>query len=147
MASRTTTSSQREIFSETGTGTSSSKDVTHSDRDMSEEATDPMGSESINKEASSNSSYSRATTSSQSGIFSSYNNHSHCSTNTPSQSEIFSDYDANSESSSRETSRSSSPECDNLKTGTLYPPPLKWQLYTEQYMMPFMQSEINKNGQ
>ena len=30
---RTTTSSQREIFSETGTGTSSSKDMTHSDGD------------------------------------------------------------------------------------------------------------------
>ena len=35
---RTTTSSQREVLSETGTGTSSSEYVTHSDADTSEEA-------------------------------------------------------------------------------------------------------------
>ena len=75
-ASRTDTPSQREIFSETGTGTSSSKDVTHSDRDMSEQATDPMGSESNSKKTSSRTSHSRTTTSCQSEIFSSYNNHS-----------------------------------------------------------------------
>ena len=50
-SSRTTTPSKREMFSETGTGSSSSKDITHSDRVMSEEATDPMRSESSNKVA------------------------------------------------------------------------------------------------
>ena len=43
---RTNTSSQREIFSETGTGTHLSKDVTHSDGDMSEEASPQTGTES-----------------------------------------------------------------------------------------------------
>ena len=80
--SRTDTPSQREIFCETGTGTSSSEDVMHSDRDMSEEATHSTGSESINEETSMGTSYSRTTT--------------------HSQSEIFTDYNANSESSSRE---------------------------------------------
>ena len=89
-------------FSETGTGTSSSEDVTHSDGDMSEEATDPAGSESRNEEVSNMTSSSRTVTSSQ--------------------SEIFSDYNANSESSSRETSRPSSPESGNLTTRTLYSP-------------------------
>ena len=118
---RINTSSQREIFSETGTGTSSSKDVTHSDADMSEEAPHQMGTESNHKEASDKSSHSRTTTSYQSEIFSSYNNQSDFRTYTPSQSEI-SDYDANSESSRRETSRKSSPESGNLKARMLYSP-------------------------
>ena len=101
-ASRTNTPSQREIFSEIGTGTSSSEDVTHSDRDMSEEATDPMGSESSSEETSMETSHSRTTT--------------------PSQSKIFSYYNANSQSSSRETLRPSSPESGNLTTRTLCSP-------------------------
>ena len=119
--SRSSTSSQREMFSETGTGTNSSKDMTHSDVDMSEEAAHQTETESNHKEASDSSSHSRTTTSSQSEIFSSYNNHSDFDTYTPSQSEI-SEYDANSESSSRETSRPSSPESDNLTTRMLYSP-------------------------
>ena len=122
VAPRTSTSSQREIFSETGTGTSSSEYMTHSDKDMSEEPIDPTGSEPINEEAGNSSSYSRTITYSQGEIFSSYNNCSHCSTSSPSQSEMFSDYDANSESSSRETSRPSSPEPGNLRTRTLDSP-------------------------
>ena len=84
VTSRTNTSSQREIFSETGKGTSSSKDMTHSDADMSEEAPHQMGTESNHKEASDSSSHSRTTTSSQSEIFSSYNHRSDFSTYTPS---------------------------------------------------------------
>ena len=117
----TTTSSEREIFSETGTGTISSEDVTHSDADMSEEAPHQTGTESNHEEASDNSSTSSNTTSSQSEIFSSYNNNSDFDTYTPSQSEI-SEYDANSESSSRETSRPSSSESGNLTTKMLYSP-------------------------
>ena len=45
VASRTNASSQREIFSETLTGISSSNYVTHSDGDMSEEATHQTGTE------------------------------------------------------------------------------------------------------
>ena len=37
VTSQTDTPSQREIFSETGTGTSSSEDMTHSDGDTREE--------------------------------------------------------------------------------------------------------------
>ena len=74
VTSRTTTSSQREIFCETGTGTSSSTDMTHSDGDMSEEAPHQTGTESNHEEASNSSSHSRTTTSFQSEIFSSYNN-------------------------------------------------------------------------
>ena len=110
--------SQREIFSETGTGTSSSEDGTHSDADMSEEAPHQMRTES-NQEEASDSSHSRTTTSSQSEIFSRYNNQSDFSTYTPSQREI-SEYDANSESSSRETLRPSSPESGNLTARMLY---------------------------
>ena len=121
VASRTTTSSQREIFSETGIATSYSKDIAHSDRHMSVEATNQMGSESNEEEASSSSSYSSTTMSSQSKIFSSYNNRSHYRTNTPSQSEI-TDYNANSESSSKDISRPSSPESGNMTARTLYSP-------------------------
>ena len=113
VTSRTTISSQRKIFSETGTGTSSSKDVSHSDAHMSEEASHQTGTESNHKEASDSSSHSRTTTSSQSEIFS--NNNSDFNTYTLSQSEI-SGYDANSES------RPSSPESGNLTTRTLYSP-------------------------
>ena len=88
VAFMTNTSSQREIFFETGIGTSSSKDMTHSDGDMSEEATHKTGTKSNQEEASSSSSYSRTTASSQSEIFSSYNHKSNFSNNTPSQSEI-----------------------------------------------------------
>ena len=118
---RTTTSSQREIFSERGVGTSSSEDVTHSDGDMPEEASHQTGTESNHEEASDNSSTSRTTTSSQSEIFSCYNNNSDFETYTTSQSEM-SEYDANSESSSRETSKPSSPESGNLTTKMLYSP-------------------------
>ena len=113
------TSFQREIFSETGTGTSSSEDVSHSDGDIPEEASHQTGTESKHEEARDNSCTSKTTTSSQSEIFSSYNNSSDCKTYTSSQSEI-TDYDANSESSSRKTSR---PASGNLTTSMLYTPP------------------------
>ena len=118
----TSTSSQREIFSETGTGTSSSEDVSHSDADIPEEASQCTGTQSKHGETSDNSCNSKTTTSSQSEIFSGYNNGSDCETYTSSQSEITRDYDANSESSSRETSKPSSPESGNLTTRTLYSP-------------------------
>ena len=92
----TNTFFQREIFSGTGTGTSSSKDMTHSDADMSEEAAHQTGTKSKHEEANDNSCTSKTTTSSQSEIFSSYNNSSDCETYTSSQSEI-TEYDANSE--------------------------------------------------
>ena len=122
----TSTSSQREIFSEAGTGTSSSKDVSHSDGDIPEEHPQCMGTQSNNKEASDSSGTSKTTTSSQSEIFSGYNNiynnSSDCETYTSSQSEITTEYDASSEPSSRETSRPSSPESGNLSVRTVYLP-------------------------
>ena len=118
----TSISTQREIFSETGTGTSSSKDMSHSDGDIPEEHLQCKGTQSKHGETSNSSGNSKTTTSSQSEIFSSYNNSSDCKTYTSFQSEITTDYDANSESSSRETSRPSSPESGNLTTRTLYSP-------------------------
>ena len=122
----TSISSQREIFSETGTGTSSSKDVSHSDGDIPQEQSQCTGSQSEHRETSDSSGNSKTTTSSQSEICSgynnSYNNNSDCDTYTSSQSEITTDYNANSESSCRETSRPSSPESGNLTTRTLYSP-------------------------
>ena len=124
----TSTSSQREIFSKTGTGTSSSKEVSQSDGDIPEEHSQCMGSQSEHGETSDSSGNSKTTTSSQSEIFSSYNNNSDCDTYTSSQSEITTDYNANSESSSRETSRPSSPESGNLTTRTLYLPTPKMEI-------------------
>ena len=122
----TSTSSQREIFSETGTGTSSSNDVSHSDGDIPEEHPQCTGTQSSNEEASDSSITSKATTSSQSELFSGYNNiynnSSDCETYTSSQSEITTEYDASSEPSSRETSRPSSPESGNLSVRTVYSP-------------------------
>ena len=123
VTSQTDTPSQREIFSETGTGTGSSEDVTHSDGDTPEEHLHQTGSQSNNEEASD----SRETaTFSQSEIFSGYNNSSNnnsdCETATSSQSEITSEYDASSEPSSREASRPSSPESGNLSVRTVYSP-------------------------
>ena len=118
----TSTSSQREIFSETGTDTSSSKDMSHSDEDIPEEQPQCTGSQSEHEETSDSSGTSTTTMSSQSEIFSGYNNNSDCETYTSSQSKITTDYDANSESSSRETLRPSSPESGNLTTRTLYSP-------------------------
>ena len=115
----TSTSSQREIFSETGTGTSSRED---SDADISEEATQCTGTQSKHGKTSDSSGNSKTTTSSQSEVFSSYSNSSDCEIYTSSQSEITTDYNANSESSSRETSRPSSPVFGNLTTRTLYSP-------------------------
>ena len=121
--SQITTSSQREIFSETGTGTSSSKDVTHSDGDTPEEHLHQMGSQSNNEEDSES---RESTTPSQSEIFSGYNNssnnNSNCETTTSSQSEITSEYDASSEPSSREAANPSSPESGNLSVRTAYSP-------------------------
>ena len=88
VTSRTSTFSQREIFSETGRGTSSNKDVTHSDGDMSEKASQQMGTESNQEGTNDSSSHSRTTTSPQSEIISSYNNQSDFSTYTPSHSKI-----------------------------------------------------------
>ena len=122
----TSTSSQREIFSETGTSTSSSKDMSHSDGYIPEEQPQCTGRQSELRETSDSNGNSKTTTSSQSEIFSGYNNNynnsSDCETYTSSQSEITTDYNANSESSSWETSRPSSPESGNLITRTLYLP-------------------------
>ena len=107
---QTDTPSQRVIFSETGTGTSSSEDVTHSDGDTPEEHLHQTGSQSNNEEASES---RESTTPSQIEIFSGYNNSSNnnsdCETYTSSQLEITTEYDASSEPSSREASRPSSP--------------------------------------
>ena len=123
---QTDTPSQREIFSETGTGISSSEDMTHSDGDTPEEHLQRTGIQSEHVETSESSGTSRTTTSSQSEIFSSYNNiynnNSDCETYTSSQSEITTEYDASSEPSSREASRPSSPESGNLSVRTLYSP-------------------------
>ena len=122
----TSTSSQREIFSETGTGTSSSEDMSHSDGDIPGEHPQCTGTQSNNEEASDSSGTSKTTTSSQSEIFSGYNNiynnSSDCKTYTSSQSEITTEYGASSEPSSRETSRPSSPESGNLSVRTAYLP-------------------------
>ena len=119
---QTDTPSQREIFSGTGTGTSSSKDVTHSDGDTPEEHLHQTGTQSTNEEASES---SKTATSSQSEVFSgynnTYNNNSDFETYTSSQSEI-TEYDASSERSSREASRPSSPESGNLSVRTVYSP-------------------------
>ena len=123
VTSRTNTPSQREILSETGTGRSSSEDVTHSDGDTPEEHPHQTGTQSTNEEASES---SESATSSQSEITSSYNNiynnNSDFKTNTSSQSEITTEYDASSEPSSREASRPSSPESGNLSVRTIYSP-------------------------
>ena len=50
VTSQITTPSQREIFSETGTGTSSSEDMTHSDGDTPEEHLHQTESQSNNEE-------------------------------------------------------------------------------------------------
>ena len=82
-------------------GTSSSKDISHSDGDIPEEASHQTGTESKHEEANDNSCDSNTTTSSKCEI---------------------TDYDANSESSGTETSRPSSPESGNLTTRILYLP-------------------------
>ena len=123
VTSQTDTPSQREIFSETGTGTSSSEDVTHSDGDTPEEHLHQMGTQSNNKESSES---SETATSSKSEISSSYNNiynnNSDFETYTSSQSEITTECDASSEPSSRKASRPSSPESGNLSVRTVYSP-------------------------
>ena len=122
----TSASSEREIFSETGTDTSSSDDVSHSDGDIPEEHPQCTETQSEHGETSDSSGTSKTTTSSESEIFSSYNNiynnSSDCETYTSSQSEITIEYDASSEPSSRETSRPSSPELGNLSVRTVYSP-------------------------
>ena len=123
VTSQTDTPCQREIFSEIGTGTSSSEDVTHSDGDTPEEHLHQTGTQSTNEEASES---SETATSSQSEISSGYNNiynnNSDFETYTSSQSEITTEYDASSEPSSREASRPSSPESGNLSVRTVYSP-------------------------
>ena len=52
VTSQNDTPSQREIFSETGTGISSSEDMTHSDGDTPEDHLHQMGSQSNNEEVS-----------------------------------------------------------------------------------------------
>ena len=122
--SEETLPSQREIFSETGTGTSSSEDVSHSDGEIPEEQLQYTGTQSEHEETSDSIGTSKTTTSSQSEIFSGYNNiynnSSDCETYTSSQSEITTEYDASSKPSSRETSRPSSPESGNLSVRTVY---------------------------
>ena len=73
VTSQTDTPSQREIFPETGTGTSSSEDVIHNDEDTSEEHLHQTGSQSNKTEASES---RESATPSQSEIFSGYNNSS-----------------------------------------------------------------------
>ena len=111
--------SQRQIFSETGTGTSSSEDMTHSDGDIPEEHPQCTGTQTKHRETSDSSGTYKTTTSSQSEIFSGYNNiynnSSNCEAYTSSQSEITTEYDASSEPSSREASRPSSPESGKLQ--------------------------------
>ena len=123
VTSKTDTPSHREIFSETGTGTSSSEDVAHSDGDTPEDHLHQTGTQSNNEEASES---SKTATSSQSEISSSYNNiynnNSDLETYTSSQSEITTEYDACSEPSHREASRPSSPESGNLSVRTVYSP-------------------------
>ena len=126
VTSQTGTPSPREIFSETGTGTSSSEDVSHSDGDIPEEHLQCTGTQSEHGETSDSSGTSRTTTSSQSEIFSGYNNiynnSSDYETYTSSQSEITTEYNASSGPSSREASRPSSPESGNLSVRTVYSP-------------------------
>ena len=123
VTSQTDTPSQREIFSETGTGTSSSEDVTHSDGDTPEEHSHQTGTQSTNEETNES---SETATSSKSEISSSYNNIDNNNfdfeTYRSSQSEITTEYDASSEPSSREASRPSSPESGNLSVRTVYSP-------------------------
>ena len=131
VTSQTSTPSKKEIFSETGTGTSSSEDVSHSNGDIPEEHLQRTGTQSEHGETSASSGTSRTTTSSQSEIFSGYNNiynnSSDCETYTSSQSEITTEYDASSEPSSREASRPSSLESGNLSVRTVYSQTQKWQ--------------------
>ena len=122
VTSQNATPSQREIFSETGTGTSFSEDVTHSDGDTPEEHLHQTGSQSNNEEDCES---RESATPPQSEIFSGYNNSSNNTNSenyTSSQSEITSEYDASSEPSSRETSNPSSPESGNLSVRTVYSP-------------------------
>ena len=123
VTSQTTTPSQREILSETGTGTSSSEDATHSDGDTPEEHLHQTGSQSNNEETSER---RESATPSQSEIFLvtittpitiQIGRPQH-----PPQSEITSEYDASSEPSSREASNPSSPESGNLSVRTVYSP-------------------------
>ena len=117
------TPSQREILSETRTGTSSSEDVTHSDGDTPEDHLHQTGNQSNNEEDCES---RESATPSQSEIFSGYNNSSNNNSDsenyTSSQSEITSEYDASSEPSSREASNPSSPESGNLSVRTVYSP-------------------------
>ena len=89
VTSQNATPSQREIFSETGTGTSSSEDMTHSDGDTPEEHLHQTGSQSNNEEDCES---RESATPSQSEIFSGYNNSSNNNSDsenyTSSQSEI-----------------------------------------------------------
>ena len=123
VTSQNATPSQREILSETGTGTSSSEDVTHSDGDTPEDHLHQTGSQS-NNEVDCES--RESATPSQSEIFSGYNNSSNNNSDsenyTSSQSEITSEYDSSSEPSSREASNPSSPESGNLSVRTVYSP-------------------------
>ena len=123
VTSQNATPSQREILSVTGTGTSSSEDVTHSDGDTPEDHLHQAGSQSNNEEDCES---RESATPSQSEIFSGYNNSSNNNTDsenyTSSQSEITSEYDASSEPSSREASNPSSPESGNLSVRTVYSP-------------------------
>ena len=123
VTSQNATPSQREILSETGTGTSSSEDLTHSDGDTPEDHLHQMGSQSNNEEDCES---RESATPSQSEIFSGYNNSSNNNSDsknyTSSQSEITSEYDASSEPSSREASNPSSPESGNLSVRTVYSP-------------------------
>ena len=123
VTSQNATPSQTEILSETGTGTSSSEDVTHSDGDTPEDHLHQTGSQSNNEEDCES---RDSATPSQSEIFSGYNNSSNNNSDsenyTSSQSEITSEYDASSEPSSREASNPSSPESGNLSVRTVYSP-------------------------
>ena len=117
------TPSQREIFSETGTGTSSSEDVTHSDGDTPEEHLHQTGSQSNNEEDCES---KESATPSQSEIFSGYNNSSNNNSDsenyTSSQSEITSEYDASSEPSSKKLQIHHHLNLATCQWGTVYSP-------------------------
>ena len=122
------TPSQSELFSETGTGSSSEEGASNMDSDDPQEQATSTRSHSDQQESHSDGSTSHTSTPSQSEITQYTKNivdSNSYSTSTSSQSEIYSsnqEYEASSESSSRETSRPSSPESGSQQERTLYSP-------------------------
>ena len=124
----TSTPFQREIFSETGTGSSSEEDASRRDTSDCEEQASPTRSHLGQQESHSDATSSETSTPSQSEITQYTKNIvdlNSYSTSTSSQSEIYSsneEYEAGSESSSRVTSRPSSPEAGSHQDRSLHSP-------------------------